>query len=60
MSDSPIVPMIATDAALTPPEQIRALSDQLGFADIRFSPAQANQHLENYQRWIDAGFNGTM
>jgi epoxyqueuosine reductase len=60
MSDSPNTAMIATDSALTLPEQIRALSEQLGFADIRFSPAHANQHLENYQRWIDAGFNGTM
>jgi epoxyqueuosine reductase len=60
MSDLPNTQTIATDAALTLPEQIRGLSVQLGFSDIRFSPVRANQHENNYQRWLDAGYNGTM
>ncbi|MBU2864797.1 tRNA epoxyqueuosine(34) reductase QueG [Reinekea forsetii] len=60
MSDSQNTDLISTDSDLTLPEQIRSLSESFGFADIRFSPVSASQHLEQYQNWVAAGYNGTM
>jgi len=51
---------ISTLDPLTLAEQIRTKGNQLGFQAVHFSAPDLSSHTDNFQRWIDAGFNGDM
>ncbi len=52
--------LISTDSPLTLAEQIRQLGLGLGFADVRFGPADSEQHRAGFEQWLAKGYHGEM
>lgn len=51
---------ITTTNLLTLAEQIRQAGNELGFQAVRFAAPDTSRHSQQYQRWLDKGYNGDM
>lgn len=52
--------VIATSDELTLAEQIRQLGLALGFQDVRFGPANTEQHRDHFESWLTKTYHGDM
>ncbi|TCS42996.1 tRNA epoxyqueuosine(34) reductase QueG [Reinekea marinisedimentorum] len=52
--------LITTAESLTLAEQIRDIGKKLGFQAVHFSTPDTSGHAEQYNAWVDAGYNGDM